>query len=96
MVSAKVHLNLGRFLALIIKVLYTKKACNYIEEGERKMELILSSIVTMIVNLIIFSIIPFIWWLIRHRKKENFFTWLGFIKPKLKSKWWVLQRLFLH
>ena len=54
------------------------------------MEQILSSIVTMIVNLIIFSIIPFIWWFIRHRKKENFFTWLGFIKPKLQSKWWVL------
>ena len=54
------------------------------------MELILSSIVTMMVNLILFSIIPFIWWLIRHRKEVNFFTWIGFIKPQLKSKWWVL------
>ena len=75
---------------MITKLLYTKKCVIYKGEGERKTKLILSSIVTMIVNLILFSIIPFIWWLIRHRKKESFFTWLGFIKPKLKSKWWVL------
>lgn len=54
------------------------------------MELILSSIGTAISNLIVFSIIPLIWWLIRHRKECNFFKWLGFIKPKLNSKWWVL------
>lgn len=54
------------------------------------MELILSSITTMIVNLIIFSIIPLIWWLVFHRKKANFFTWLGFKKPHLEAKWWML------
>jgi len=54
------------------------------------MQLILSSIITMIVNIILFSIIPFLWWLIRHRKEEKFLTWIGFTKPKLESKWWVL------
>jgi len=54
------------------------------------MELILSSISTTIVNLIVFSLIPFVWWFFRHRKEVNFFKWLGFIKPQLKSKWWVL------
>lgn len=54
------------------------------------MELILSNIVTAITNLLIFTAIPFIWWLIGHRKKANFFTWLGFKKPQLKSKWWAL------
>ncbi len=54
------------------------------------MKLIMDSIVTAVANIIVFSMIPFIWWLIRHRKKENFFKWLGFIKPKLNSKWWVL------
>ena len=54
------------------------------------MNLILDSIVTAIANIIVFSIIPLVWWLIRHRKKENFFKWLGFIKPKLNSKWWIL------
>ena len=55
------------------------------------MELIISKIVTAIVNLIVFSLIPFIWWLCRHRKKEkNFFKWLGFYTPKLNCKWWPL------
>lgn len=54
------------------------------------MKLIMDSIVTAVANIIVFSMIPFIWWGIRHRKETNFFKWLGFIKPKLNSKWWVL------
>jgi membrane protease YdiL (CAAX protease family) len=54
------------------------------------MNLILSSITTAIVNLVVFSIIPFIWWFIRHRKNVGFFKWIGIYKPQLKSKWWVL------
>lgn len=42
------------------------------------MELVVSSISTAIVNLIVFSLIPFVWWLIRHRKETGFFQWLGF------------------
>lgn len=53
-------------------------------------QLIVSSISTSIVNLIVFSIIPFLWWFARHRKEIGFFHWLGFFKPHLKSKWWVL------
>ena len=52
--------------------------------------MIVSSIVTAIINLIIFSLIPFIWWFCRHRKKENFIRWIGIYKPSLKTKWWVL------
>lgn len=54
------------------------------------MELIISSITTVIVNLIIFSSIPFIWWFFRHRKETGFMKWIGFCKPQLKSKWWML------
>lgn len=50
----------------------------------------MSSITTTIVNLIVFSLVPFIWWFFRHRKEESFFRWIGFFKPQLKSKWWVL------
>ena len=49
---------------------------------------ILDSIGVCVKNLLIFSLIPFIWWLITSRKKENFFTWLGFQKPRLQVKWW--------
>ena len=54
------------------------------------MELIISSITTTIINLIVFSILPIIWWFFRHRKEEGFFRWIGFFKPQLNSKLWVL------
>lgn len=54
------------------------------------MKLIVSSITTVIVNLAVFSLIPFIWWFFRHRKETGFFKWIGLYKPQLKSKWWVL------
>lgn len=54
------------------------------------MELILSSVTTAIVNLIVFSLLPVLWWFFRHRKEERFFQWIGLYKPRLKSKWWIL------
>ena len=54
------------------------------------MELIISNISTSVINLIVFSLIPFLWWFFRHRKETGFFRWLGFIRPHLWSKWWVL------
>lgn len=54
------------------------------------MQLILSNLVTAISNFLVFAAIPFIWWLIKHRKKVPFFAWVGLKKPELKSKWWVL------
>ncbi|MGN0482608.1 MAG: lysostaphin resistance A-like protein [Lachnospiraceae bacterium] len=55
------------------------------------LQLTFDSIKTCIQNLIIFSLIPFIWWFIRHRKEENFFKWIGFQVPHLKSNWlWLL------
>ena len=52
--------------------------------------MIVSSITTAIINLIVFSLIPLIWWFLLHRKTENFFKWVGIYAPRLKSKWWVL------
>lgn len=54
------------------------------------MQLIISSVITAITNLIVFSILPVIWWFFRHRKKEGFFRWIGFFKPQLNSELWVL------
>lgn len=38
----------------------------------------LDLIISSAVQLIIMSLIPFIWWLVTARKKESFFKWLGF------------------
>ena len=59
-------------------------------EVKSTMELIISSVLTAIINLFVFSSIPLIWWFCRHRKKERFFKWIGIYKPQLKSKWWLL------
>ena len=54
------------------------------------LELVISSITTMFVNLILFSSVPAAWWFFRHRKEEGFFQWVGLYKPQLKTKWYVL------
>ena len=41
----------------------------------------LGELFSSVFQVVFFAIIPFIWWLITARKKENFFTWLGFKKP---------------
>ena len=43
-------------------------------------------------QVVLFSIIPFIWWLITARKKEKFFSWIGFKKPAIenKKKWGLI------
>lgn len=53
------------------------------------MGLIASSVLTAIINLIAFSLIPLVWWLCRYRKK-GFFKWIGIYKPQLKCQWWLL------
>ncbi|MCL2634250.1 MAG: CPBP family intramembrane metalloprotease [Oscillospiraceae bacterium] len=50
------------------------------------MEMTLSMIFSSIFQVLLFSIIPFIIWLIFARKKENFFKWLGFKKPVINKK----------
>ncbi len=42
-----------------------------------------------IFQVVLFTIIPFVWWLITARKKENFFQWIGIKLPKTedKKKW---------
>ncbi len=41
----------------------------------------ISELLSSIVQIVLFTIIPFIWWLITARKKESFFSWLGLKKP---------------
>lgn len=45
-----------------------------------------SLLISAILQVIIVSIIPFIWWLILGRKETGFFKWLGFKKPVIKNK----------
>lgn len=42
-----------------------------------KMNTIISELIGAVSQVIIFALIPFVWWLITARKKENFFKWIG-------------------
>ena len=40
-------------------------------------------------QVVLFSLIPLVWWAFTARKKENFFIWLGIKKPVVqdRKKW---------
>jgi hypothetical protein len=42
-----------------------------------------SLIVSALLQVVLFSFIPFVWWLVAGRK-ENFFKWIGLKKPNLE------------
>src|SRR5699024_5168741 len=47
---------------------------------------IINSILSAGIQLVLFSIIPFIWWFIFYRRNERFFKWIGLKKPVLNYK----------
>lgn len=53
-------------------------------KGE-KMQII-NLVVSSVLQVILFSLIPFVWWLISGKKQSNFFKWLGFKKPIINDK----------
>lgn len=42
--------------------------------------ILINKIISSIIQIILFSLIPFIWWLVTARKKESFFEWIGLKK----------------
>lgn len=50
------------------------------------MQIIINLLISAVLQAILFSIIPFIWWLIFGRKQKSFFEWLGFKKLIIKDK----------
>lgn len=51
------------------------------------MQVVISEVIGAVGQVILFSIIPFVAWLIAGRKKENFFKWIGIRKGNRKSSW---------
>lgn len=48
--------------------------------------ILVNKIISSIMQIFSFSLIPLIWWLVTARKKESFFKWLGLIKLKKENK----------
>jgi len=55
------------------------------------MELFISKLIGSIIQLLLFSILPFFWWLFTARKKCSFFQWIGLWKGERKKS----SKLFL-
>lgn len=54
------------------------------------MSLVINEIIGAVINIIVFMTVPFVWWLIIHRKKQNFFKFIGLTRPRLKKAAWPL------
>lgn len=48
--------------------------------------MVLESAISAIIQVIIFSVIPFIWWFFSAKKKQSFLSWLGLQKPVIENK----------
>lgn len=48
--------------------------------------MLVSKIISSIIEIILISFLPFIWWLISAKKKESFFYWIGLKKIDNKNK----------
>ena len=48
----------------------------------------INEFVGALVQVLLFSLIPLIFWLIFARRKQNFFKWIGIKKIKHEGKWW--------
>ena len=55
----------------------------YMKEVNMKIS---NMLISAIVQVILFSIIPFVWWLICGRKEVGFFKWIGLKKTIVKNK----------
>ena len=53
---------------------------------DKLMTLFMSKLMSGIMELLIVSVIPFITWLIRSRKKVGFFDWIGLKKVESQKK----------
>ncbi|MCQ2494315.1 MAG: CPBP family intramembrane metalloprotease [Lachnospiraceae bacterium] len=49
----------------------------------------INELVGATIQVLLFTLVPFIWWLITARKKENFFKWIGFKKPEHKGNIYI-------
>ena len=58
-------------------------------------ELIIDSIGTIIANMILFLIVPFLWWFIKYRKNISFVKWIGLKKQMVDNYYFYNIILFL-
>ena len=46
----------------------------------------INQLLNAVIQIVLFAIIPFFWWLFTARKKEGFFSWIGLKRPRCENK----------
>ncbi|KOS68635.1 CAAX protease [Lysinibacillus contaminans] len=46
----------------------------------------IGNLISAVFQVLLFSVIPFLWWLVFARKEQSFFAWLGLKKPIIVNK----------
>ncbi|MBR1723539.1 MAG: CPBP family intramembrane metalloprotease [Ruminococcus sp.] len=57
------------------------------------MNLVISKLISSVIQIILFTFVPFIWWLITARKSSSFFEWIGLKRingKESKPLFWIL------
>jgi len=69
-------------IKLLLKIMVLSSMLVVNTRGNKKM----NSLISAILQVMLFSVIPFIWWLCTARKKQPFLTWIGLQKPIVLHK----------
>lgn len=57
----------------------------------------LEYVISAVLQIVMFSLLPFVWWLITARKKEGFLSWVGIKKPVVSDKWkWLATMVVVY
>ncbi|WP_230874935.1 CPBP family intramembrane glutamic endopeptidase [Lysinibacillus cavernae] len=48
--------------------------------------MMIESMISAVLQVMLFSVLPFIWWFCTAKKEQSFLTWLGFQKPIIMDK----------
>lgn len=61
---------------------------------QSNMQMLISEVLSSVIQVVIFSLIPCIWWFVTARKKQNFFQWIGMKKfggeKSLQNAGWIV------
>lgn len=58
---------------------------HFLFEGGEEMKVI-NLLISSVIQILLFSTLPLIWWFLKMRKATSFFRWIGFKEPKIRDK----------
>ena len=80
--------SIGNFVSYTTKTLRVDAQNAFLFISRRiRVNLFISELSGAVVQVLLFALVPFAWWLISAKKKTNFFEWIGLKKIRHEGKW---------